>query len=91
LLEIQDHEGRIQLYINRDEICPGDDKTLYNEVFKKTARQGRYNWGGRFCFITQMGEMTIHVKNFTVLNKSLSPLPAVKEKEGVTYRCLYRS
>ncbi len=83
--EIQDHEGRIQVYINRDEICPGDDKTLYNEVFKKLLDRGDIIGVEGFAFITQMGELTVHVKNFTVLNKSLRPLPAVKEKEGVTY------
>ncbi len=83
--EIQDHEGRIQLYINRDEICPGDDKTLYNEVFKKLLDRGDIIGVEGNVFVTQMGEITIHVKNFTILNKSLRPLPAVKEKEGVTY------
>ncbi len=83
--EIQDHEGRIQVYVNRDEICPGEDKTLYNEVFKKLLDRGDIIGVEGFVFLTQMGEITIHVKNFTVLNKSLRPLPAVKEKEGVTY------
>jgi lysyl-tRNA synthetase, class II len=84
-VEIQDHEGRIQLYISRDEICPGDDKTLYNEVFRKLLDRGDIIGVEGFVFITQMGEITIHVRNFTVLNKSLRPLPAVKEKEGVTF------
>ncbi len=83
--EIQDHEGRIQVYINRDDICPGEDKTLYNDVFKKLLDRGDIIGVEGFVFITQMGEITIHVKNFTVLNKSLRPLPAVKEKEGVTF------
>ncbi|SHF03555.1 lysyl-tRNA synthetase, class II [Mariniphaga anaerophila] len=83
--ELQDHEGRIQIYVNRDEICPGDDKTLYNEVFKKLLDRGDIIGVEGFVFITHMGEITIHVKNFTVLNKSLRPLPAVKEKEGKTY------
>lgn len=83
--EIQDHEGRIQIYINRDEICPGEDKTLYNEVFKKLLDRGDIIGVEGFVFKTQMGEITVHVKNFTVLNKSLRPLPAVKEKDGKTY------
>lgn len=83
--ELQDHEGRIQIYINRDEICPGDDKTMYNEVFKKLLDRGDIIGVEGFVFKTQMGEITVHVKNFTVLNKSLRPLPAVKEKEGKTY------
>ena len=83
--EIQDHEGRIQVYINRDDICPGDDKTLYNEVFKKLLDRGDIIGVEGYVFVTQMGEITVHVKNFTVLNKSLRPLPAVKEKEGVTF------
>ncbi len=83
--EIQDHEGRIQIYVNRDEICPGEDKTMYNEVFKKLLDRGDIIGVEGFVFKTQMGEITVHVKNFTVLNKSLRPLPAVKEKEGKTY------
>ncbi len=84
-VEIQDHTGRIQLYVSRDEICPGDDKTLYNEVFKKLLDRGDIIGVEGFVFTTQMGEITIHVKKFTLLNKSLHPLPVVKEKEGVTY------
>ncbi|WP_172594591.1 lysine--tRNA ligase [Mariniphaga sediminis] len=83
--EIQDHEGRIQLYFNRDEICPGEDKKMYNEVFKKFLDRGDIIGVEGFAFRTQMGEITVHVKNFAVLNKSLRPLPAVKEKEGKTY------
>ncbi|MGC9352540.1 MAG: lysine--tRNA ligase [Mariniphaga sp.] len=83
--EIQDHEGRIQIYVNRDEICPGEDKTMYNEVFKKLLDRGDIIGVNGFVFKTQMGEITVHVKNFTVLNKSLRPLPAVKEKDGKTY------
>ncbi|MDD2382527.1 MAG: lysine--tRNA ligase, partial [Mariniphaga sp.] len=83
--ELQDHEGRIQIYVNRDEICPGDDKTMYNEVFKKLLDRGDIIGVEGFVFITQMGEITVHVKNFTVLNKSLRPLPSVKEKDGKTY------
>jgi len=83
--EIQDHEGRIQIYVNRDEICPDEDKTMYNEVFKKLLDRGDIIGVEGFVFKTQMGEITVHVKNFTVLNKSLRPLPAVKEKDGKTY------
>ncbi|WP_346862138.1 lysine--tRNA ligase [uncultured Draconibacterium sp.] len=83
--EIQDHEGRIQIYVNRDEICPGDDKTMYNEVFKKLLDIGDIIGVKGKAFLTQMGELTIHVDEFTVLNKSLRPLPIVKEKDGKTY------
>jgi lysyl-tRNA synthetase, class II len=83
--EIQDHEGRIQIYVNRDEICPEEDKTMYNEVFKKLLDRGDIIGVEGFVFKTQMGEITVHVKSYTVLNKSLRPLPAVKEKEGKTY------
>ncbi|MEE4115567.1 MAG: lysine--tRNA ligase [Marinilabiliaceae bacterium] len=83
--EIQDSRGRIQLYINRDEICPGEDKTLYNTVFKKLLDRGDFIGVSGFVFRTQMGEITVHVKELTVLGKSIKPLPAVKEKDGVTY------
>jgi lysyl-tRNA synthetase class 2 len=71
--------------VNRDEICPDEDKTMYNEVFKKLLDIGDIIGVKGFAFITQMGELTVHVKEFTVLNKSLRPLPIVKEKEGKTY------
>ena len=83
--ELQDHAGRIQIYVNRDEICPGDDKTLYNDVFKKLLDIGDIIGVKGFVFITQTGETSIHVKEFTILNKSLRPLPIVKEKDGKTY------
>ena len=83
--ELQDHTGRIQIYVNRDEICPGEDKTLYNEVFKKLLDIGDIIGVKGYAFITQTGEISIHVKEFTILNKSLRPLPIVKEKEGKTY------
>jgi lysyl-tRNA synthetase, class II len=83
--ELQDHTGRIQIYVTRDEICPGEDKTLYNEVFKKLLDIGDIIGVEGFVFITHMGEITIHVKNFTILNKSLRPLPIVKQKEGKTF------
>jgi lysyl-tRNA synthetase class 2 len=83
--ELQDHTGRIQIYVNRDEICPGDDKMLYNEVFKKLLDIGDIIGVKGYVFITQTGEISVHVKEFSILNKSLRPLPIVKEKEGKTY------
>ena len=84
-VELQDSEGRIQIYLSRDEICPGEDKTLYNEVFKKLLDRGDIIGVEGFIFKTKMGEITVHVKKFTVLSKSLRPLPSVKEKDGKTY------
>ena len=84
-VEIQDHTGRIQLYIKRDEICPGEDKTLYNTVFKRLLDIGDIIGVTGYVFVTQMGETSIHVKSLTVLSKSLRPLPIVKEKDGVVY------
>ena len=78
-------KGRIQIYVNRDEICESDDKTMYNEVFKKLLDIGDIIGVKGFVFITQVGEISIHVKEFIVLNKSLHPLPVVKEKDGKTY------
>jgi lysyl-tRNA synthetase class 2 len=83
--EIQDEKGRIQLYFKRDDICPGEDKTLYNTVFKKLLDIGDIIGVKGFVFITQMGEITIHVKEFTVLTKSIRPLPVVKETEDAVY------
>ncbi len=83
--ELQDAKGRIQLYINRDEICPGEDKTLYNEVFKKLLDIGDTIGVKGTVFKTHMGEISIQVKELTLLSKSLHPLPIVKEKDGVTY------
>ena len=83
--ELQDHTGRIQLYVTRDEICPGDDKMLYNDVFKKHLDIGDIIGVKGFVFRTQMGEISVHVKELTLLSKSLRPLPVVKEKEGKTY------
>ena len=79
--EIQDETGRIQLYIKRDDICPGEDKTLYNTVFKKLLDIGDIIGVTGFVFITQMGEITIHVKSLKLLSKSFRPLPIVKEKD----------
>ncbi|NQU34976.1 MAG: lysine--tRNA ligase [Bacteroidetes bacterium] len=84
-LELMDSSGRIQLYFKRDEICPGDDKTLYNTVFKRLLDIGDIIGVKGFVFITKMGEITVHVKEFTILTKSLRPLPIVKEKDGEIY------
>lgn len=80
--ELQDSSGRIQLYMNRDEICPDEDKSLYNEVFKKLLDIGDIVGIKGFVFITQTGELSVHVREFSVLSKSLRPLPVVKEKDG---------
>ncbi len=79
--EIQDISGRIQLYFKRDDLCPGEDKTLYNTVFKRLLDIGDIIAAEGFVFVTQMGETTLHVRNFRLLSKSLRPLPIVKEKE----------
>ncbi len=83
--EIQDSTGRIQLYLKRDEICPGEDKTLYNSVFKKLLDIGDIIGITGFVFTTHMGEITIHVREFRLLAKALRPLPIVKEKDGEVY------
>jgi len=83
--EIQDEKGRIQLYLKRDDLCPGEDKTFYNVVFKKLLDIGDFIGVNGFVFITQMGEISIHVRGLTLLSKSLKPLPIVKEKDGVVY------
>jgi len=80
--EIQDSTGRLQLYINRDEICPDEDKALYNDVFKKLLDIGDVVGVKGYTFITQMGELSVHVNEMVVLSKSLRPLPVVKEKDG---------
>ena len=84
-VELQDAYGRIQLYLKRDEICPGEDKTMYNTVFKRLLDIGDIIGVTGYVFVTQMGETSIHVKSLTVLSKSLRPLPIVKEKDGVVY------
>ncbi len=84
-IELQDDKGRIQLYFNRDEICPAEDKTAYNEVFKKLLDIGDIIGVKGNVFITKVGEISVNVKHFTVLTKSLRPLPIVKEKEGKTF------
>ena len=83
--ELQDAHGRIQLYLKRDEICPGEDQTMYNTVFKKLLDIGDFIGVKGYVFRTEMGEISIHVKEMTVLCKSLRPLPIVKEKDGVKY------
>jgi len=83
--EIMDSSGRIQIYIRRDDVCPTEDKTLYNTLFKKYLDIGDIIGIKGFVFKTQMGETTIHVKEFTLLSKSIRPLPVVKEKDGVLY------
>jgi lysyl-tRNA synthetase class 2 len=76
--ELQDSSGKIQLYMNRDEICPGEDKVLYNDVFKKYLDLGDFIGVTGYVFITQVGEVSIHVKTLKLLSKSLKPLPVVK-------------
>nr|MCR5114796.1 lysine--tRNA ligase [Bacteroidales bacterium] len=82
--ELQDAVGRIQIYVKRDEICPGEDKTMYNSVFKKLDIGDIIGVKG-FVFTTQTGAISIHVKEFVLLSKSIRPLPIVKEKDGTTY------
>jgi lysyl-tRNA synthetase class 2 len=83
--EIQDSTGRMQVYVKRDDICPGEDKTMYNTVFKRLLDIGDIIGVKGYVFITQMGEITIHVREYTLLSKSLRPLPVVKEKDGQVY------
>ena len=77
--EIQDSYGKIQIYVRRDDICDGEDKTLYNTIFKKKLDLGDIIGISGFAFITKMGEITIHVKSLKILSKSIKPLPVVKE------------
>ena len=83
--ELQDHTGRIQVYIRRDDICPEGDPTLYNTVFKKLLDIGDFVGVKGFAFITQTGELSVHCRELTVLGKSIRPLPVVKEKDGKVY------
>jgi len=83
--ELQDSQDRIQIYLNRDEICPGEDKSLYNTVFKRLLDIGDLIGIRGYAFITQVGELSIFVKELTILSKSIRPLPVVKEKEGKTF------
>ncbi len=84
-VELQDANGRIQLYFKRDDLCAGEDKSLYNTVFKRLLDIGDIIGVKGHVFITQMGEITIHVREFKLLSKSLRPLPIVKEKDSVVY------
>ncbi len=83
--ELMDSKGRIQVYVTRDDVCPGDDKTLYNTVFKKLLDLGDFIGVKGFVFRTQTGEISVHAQELVLLSKSLKPLPVVKEKDGVTY------
>ena len=83
--QLQDGEGRIQLYFNRDEICAGEDKTLYNTVFKKLLDLGDFVGITGTLFTTKVGEKTVMVKEFKLLSKALKPLPVPKVKDGITY------
>jgi lysyl-tRNA synthetase class 2 len=84
-VELQDSKGRIQVYITRDDICPGEDKELYNTVFKKLLDLGDFIGVKGFVFRTQKGEISVHAQELTVLAKSIRPLPIVKYKDGVAY------
>ena len=84
-IELQDSKGRIQVYITRDDLCPGEDKEMYNSVFKRLLDLGDFIGIEGFVFRTQMGEISIHAKKLTVLAKSIKPLPIVKYKDGVAY------
>lgn len=84
-MELQDAEGRIQVYISRDDLCPDENKDLYNVFFKKLLDIGDFVGIEGFVFRTQMGEITVHAKSIKMLSKSLRPLPIVKVKDSVTY------
>ncbi len=84
-MELQDEKGKIQVYVKRDDLCPGEDKTMYNTVFKKLLDIGDIVGVKGFVFRTNMGEESIHVHELTLLSKSLRPLPVVKEKEGQVF------
>ena len=86
--ELQDHTGRIQVYIRRDDICPEGDPTLYNTVFKKLLDIGDFVGVEGFAFITNSGEKSVHCQKFTVISKSIRPLPIVKEKDGKQFDAL---
>jgi len=83
--ELQDSKGSIQIYLNRDIICEGEDKTLYNTVFKKLLDIGDIVGIKGDTFITKMGELSVRASELTILSKSIRPLPIVKEKDGKTY------
>ena len=83
--ELQDSKGRIQVYITRDDVCPGENKDLYTQIFKRLLDLGDFIGIKGFVFKTQTGEISIHAKELTVLSKSIKPLPIVKMKDGVAY------
>jgi lysyl-tRNA synthetase class 2 len=83
--EIQDSKGRIQVYITRDDLCPGENKDLYNNVFKRLLDIGDFIGVKGFVFRTQTGEISVHAQELTLLSKALKPLPIVKYKDGVAY------
>jgi lysyl-tRNA synthetase class 2 len=84
--ELQDASGRIQIYFNRDEVCPEEDKTIYNEVIKKLLDRGDFIGVKGYVFTTKVGEISIHVSGFTFLGKSVKPLPVVKtDAEGTVH------
>lgn len=83
--EIQDSKGRIQVYVTRDDLCPGENKDTYNVLFKKLLDIGDFVGIKGFVFKTQMGEISVHAQEITLLSKSLKPLPVVKYKDGVAY------
>ena len=84
-MELQDSHGRVQVYISRDDLCPGEDKDLYNVVFKKLLDMGDFVGITGYVFRTQTGEISVHAQSLKLLSKSLRPLPVVKVKDGVTY------
>ena len=84
-MELQDSTGRIQVYVSRDDLCPEEDKTMYNRVVKKLLDIGDFIGVKGYVFRTQMGEITVHAEELTVLSKSLRPLPVVKMKDGQAY------
>ena len=84
-VELQDSKGRIQLYISRDDLCHGEDKSLYNNLFKKCTDIGDYIGVSGYVFRTQMGEISIHVESLQLLSKALRPLPIVKSKDGKVF------
>ena len=84
-IELQDSKGRIQVYITRDDICPGENKDGYNTLFKRLLDIGDFVGIKGFVFRTQTGEITVHAKELTILSKSIRPLPIVKYKDGVAY------
>jgi lysyl-tRNA synthetase class 2 len=84
-IELMDSKGRIQVYITRDDICPGENKDLYNTIFKKLTDIGDFVGITGFVFRTQTGEISVHAETLTILSKSLKPLPVVKVKDGVAY------